>query len=54
MQFGPAFFLPAFTEDLGMKVLLDKGQLVVAILDGDGARKVRFGTRQSAGKEKAP
>jgi len=34
-----------------MKVLTDKGKLVVAILDGK--RRVRVGTRQSAGKEKA-
>lgn len=34
-----------------MKTLNDKGQMVVAILDGK--RKVRMGTRQAAGKEKA-
>lgn len=34
-----------------MKVLNDKGHLVVAVLDGK--RRVRMGTRQAAGKEKA-
>ena len=38
-------------QELNMKVLTDKGRLVVAILDGK--RRVRVGTRQSAGKEKA-
>ena len=32
-------------------MLTDGGQLVVAVVDGP--RKVRFGTKQSAGKEKA-
>lgn len=33
-----------------MKVLKDNGKLVVALLDGK--RRVRVGTKQSAGKEK--
>lgn len=38
-------------KDLGMKVLKDQGILVVVILDGK--RRVRMGTRQAAGKQKA-
>ncbi len=34
-----------------MKVLTDNGKLVVTILDGK--RRVRLGTRQAAGKQKA-
>ena len=34
-----------------MKVLVDQGELVVAILEGQ--RRVRFGHKHSAGKEKA-
>lgn len=38
-------------QELGLKVLHDKGKMVVAVLDG--TRRVRLANRQSAGKEKA-